>query len=91
MSKEDLQRFRREFYEKSSEAQIKMLRGLRGELADRRWRIIFDIDSARELLTLAHSKAEDKELKRILSEVDDKLDKVEQLIARIPDDFIPPF
>lgn len=91
MSEDDLQRLRREIYEKSSEAQIKMLQGLRGELADRRWQIILDIDSARELVMLARSKAEDKELKRILSEVNDKLDKVEQLIARIPDDFIPPF
>jgi malate/lactate dehydrogenase len=91
MSEDDLLRLRREMYEKASEAQIEMLKGLRGELVDRRWQIILDIDGIREMIMLALAKTEDKELKRVLSDVKDKLDQIEKLIARIPDDFIPAF
>jgi len=68
-----------------------MLKGLRDELASRRWELILDIDQIQELLTLAISKTEDKYVKEVISQARDKLDQVEQLIARIPDDFIPAF
>lgn len=91
MGEDNLLRLRREIREKSSKAQIVMLKGLRDELASRRWELILEIDGIRELLFLAISRAEDPELKQILARANSKLDHVEQSIARIPDDFIPPF
>jgi hypothetical protein len=91
MGEDNLLRLRREIREKSSEALIEMLKGLRDELASRRWELILEIDVIRELLFLAISKAEDPELKKILALANSKLDHVEQSIARIPDDFIPAF
>jgi len=91
MSEDDLLRLRREIREKFSDDKIEMLKGLRDELASRRWELILDIDQIQELLTLAISKTEDKYVKEVISQARDKLDKVEQLIARIPDDFIPAF
>ena len=91
MSEDDLLRLRREIREKFSDDKIEMLKGLRDELASRRWELILDIDQIQELLTLAISKTEDKYVKQVISQARDKLDKVEQLIARIPDDFIPAF
>ena len=91
MGEDNLQRLRREIREKSSEALIVMLKGLRDELASRRWELILEIDGIRELLFLAIAKAEDPELKEILAQANSKLDYVEQSIARIPDDFIPAF
>jgi hypothetical protein len=91
MGEDNLHRLRREIREKSSEAHIEMLKGLRDELASRRWELILEIDGIRELLFLAIAKAEDPELKEILAHANSKLDFVEQSIARIPDDFIPAF
>lgn len=91
MSEDNLLRLRREIREKFSDDKIEMLKGLRDELASRRWELILDIDQIQELLTLAISKTEDKYVKQVISQARDKLDKVEQLIARIPDDFIPAF
>ena len=62
MGEDNLQRLRREIREKSSEALIVMLKGLRDELASRRWELILEIDGIRELLFLAIAKAEDPEL-----------------------------
>lgn len=91
MGEDNSHRLRRKIREKSSKAQIEMLKGLRDELASRRWELILEIDAIRELLFLAIAKAEDPELKEILAQANAKLDHVEQLIARIPDDFIPAF
>ncbi len=91
MSEDDLLRLRREIREKFSDDKIELLKGLRDELASRRWELILDIDQIQELLTLAISKTEDKYVKDVISQARDKLDQVEQLIARIPDDFIPAF
>lgn len=91
MSEDDLLKVRREMYQKASAAQVEMLKGLRGELIDRRWQIILDIDSIREMIMLGLAKTDDQELKQILTDVKDKLDEIEKLIARIPDDFIPAF
>lgn len=91
MGEDNSHRLRRKIREKSSAAQIEMLKGLRDELASRRWELILEIDAIRELLFLAIAKAEDPELKEILAQANAKLDHVEQLIARIPDDFIPAF
>jgi hypothetical protein len=91
MSEDNLLRLRREIREKFSDDKIELLKGLRDELASRRWELILDIDQIQELLTLAISKTEDKYVKQVISQARDKLDKVEQLIARIPDDFIPAF
>lgn len=91
MGEDNLLRLRREIREKSSEAQIVMLKGLRNELASRRWELILEIDGIRELLFIAISKVEDPELKEILALANSRLDHVEQSIARIPDDFIPAF
>ena len=91
MSEDDLLRLRREIREKFSDDKIELLKGLRDELASRRWELILDIDQIQELLTLAISKTDDKYVKEVISQARDKLDQVEQLIARIPDDFIPAF
>lgn len=91
MGEDNLLRLRREISEKFSDDKIEMLKGLRDELASRRWELILDIDQIQELLTLAISKTEDKYVKEVISQARDKLDQVEQLIARIPDDFIPAF
>jgi len=91
MGEDNLLRLRREIREKFSDDKIEMLKGLRDELASRRWELILDIDQIQELLTLAISKTEDKYVKEVISQARDKLDQVEQLIARIPDDFIPAF
>lgn len=91
MGEDKLLPLRREIREKFSKAQIVMLKGLRNELASRRWELILEIDGIRELLFLAMSKTEDPELKQILAKANSKLDLVEQSIARIPDDFIPAF
>ncbi len=91
MGEDNLLRLRREIREKSSEALIEMLKGLRDELASRRWELILEIDGIRELLFLAIAKVEDPELKTLLAQANSKLDHVEQSIARIPDDFIPAF
>jgi len=91
MGEDKLLRLRREIREKSSEAQIEMLKGLRDELASRRWELILEFDGIRDLLFLAISKTEDPELKELLAKANSKLDQVEQSIARIPDDFIPAF
>ncbi len=91
MGEDKLLRLRREIREKSSEAQIEMLKGLRDELASRRWELILEFDGIRDLLFLAMSKTEDPELKELLAKANSKLDQVEQSIARIPDDFIPAF
>ncbi|HEY47312.1 MAG TPA: hypothetical protein G4O14_11075 [Anaerolineae bacterium] len=91
MGEDNLHRLRRELRDKSSEAYIETLKGLRDELASRRWELILEIDGIRELLFLAIAKAEDPDLKGILAQANSKLDHVEQSIARIPDDFIPAF
>jgi len=91
MDEDKLLDLRRELREKSSEAQIKMLKGLRNELASRRWELILEIDAVRELLFLAMSKTENPEIRQILAKANSNLDLVEQSIARIPDDFIPAF
>jgi hypothetical protein len=91
MDEDKLLDLRRELREKSSEAQIKMLKGLRNELASRRWELILEIDAVRELLFLAMSKTENPEIRQILTKANSNLDLVEQSIARIPDDFIPAF
>jgi len=91
MGEDKLLRLRREIREKSSEAQIEMLKGLRDELASRRWELILEFDEIRDLLFLTISKTEDPELKELLAKANSKLDQVEQSIARIPDDFIPAF
>ena len=91
MGEDDKLQFRREIREKFSDAQIEMLKGLRDELASRRWQLILDIDIINELIRLAIAKTEDQYVKEVLSKAMDKLSKVEQSIARIPDDFIPAF
>jgi len=91
MGEDNLLSIRRELRDKASKAQIEMLKGLRNELASRRWELILEIDAVRELLFLAMSKTEDPELKQILAKANSRLDWVEQSIARIPDDFIPAF
>ena len=91
MGDDDLLQLRREIREKFSESQIEMLKGLRDELASRRWQIILDIDIINELIRLAIAKTEEQYVKEVLSKAMDKLSQVEQLIARIPDDFIPAF
>ena len=91
MGDNDLLRFGREISEKFSESQVEMLKGLRDELASRRWQLILDIDIIKELIRLAIAKTEEQYVKEILSKAIDKLSQVEQSIARIPDDFIPAF
>lgn len=91
MGEDDPLQLRREIREKFSDAQIEMLKGLRDELASRRWQLILDIDIINELIRLAIAKSEDQYVKEVLSKAMNKLSKVEQLIARIPDDFIPAF
>jgi hypothetical protein len=91
MGDEDLSQLRREIREKFSESQVEMLKGLRDELASRRWQLILDIDIINELIRLAIAKTEEQYVKEVLSKAIDKLSQVEQLIARIPDDFIPAF
>ena len=91
MGEDNLLSIRRELRDKASKAQIEMLKGLRNELASRRWELILEIDAVRELLFLAMSKTEDPELKQILAKANSNLDLVEQSLARIPDDFIPAF
>jgi|GEM_PF-3447019 len=91
MGEDDLDQLRREIREKFSDAQVEMLKGLRDELASRRWQLILDVDVINELIKLAISKTEDQYVKEVLLKAMDKLSQVEQLIARIPDDFIPAF
>jgi len=91
MGEDDPLKLRREIREKFSDAQVEMLKGLRDELASRRWQLILDIDIINELIRLAIAKTEDQYVKEVLSKAMDKLSQVEQLIARIPDDFIPAF
>jgi hypothetical protein len=91
MEEDNLIKLRRELREKSSAAQIQMLKGLRDELASRRWEIILEIDAVREMVSHVMSDIGDQGHKEILEEVNQKLRQVEQLIARIPDDFIPAF
>jgi len=91
MGDDDLLQLRREIREKFSDAQVEMLKGLRDELASRRWQLILDIDIINELIRLAIAKTEEQYVKEVLSKAIDKLSQVEQLIARIPDDFIPAF
>lgn len=91
MGDDDLMQLRREIREKFSDAQVEMLKGLRDELASRRWQLILDMDIINELIRLAIAKTEDQYVKEVLSKAMDKLSQVEQLIARIPDDFIPAF
>ena len=91
MGDDDQMQLRREIREKFSESQIEMLKGLRDELASRRWQLILEIDIISELIRLAIAKTEEQYMKEVLSKAIDKLNHVEQLIARIPDDFIPAF
>ena len=91
MGDDDLLQLRREIREKFSESQVEMLKGLREELASRRWQLILDIDIINELIRLAIAKSEEQYVKEVLSKAMGKLSQVEQLIARIPDDFIPAF
>ena len=91
MGEDDKLQFRREISEKFSDAQVEMLKGLRDELASRRWQLILEIDIINELIRLAIAKTEDQYVKGVLSKAMNKLSQVEQSIARIPDDFIPAF
>jgi len=91
MGEDDPLQLSREIREKFSDDQVEMLKGLRDELASRRWQLILDIDIINELIRLAIAKSEDQYVKGVLSKAMDKLSKVEQSIARIPDDFIPAF
>jgi hypothetical protein len=91
MGEDDPLQFRREIREKFSDAQVEMLKGLRDELASRRWQLILEIDIINELIRLAIVKTDEQYVKEVLSKAMDKLSQVEQLIARIPDDFIPAF
>ena len=91
MGDDDLLQLGREIREKYSKSQVEMLKGLRDELANRRWQLILDMDIINELIRLAIAKTEDQYVKEVLSKAMDKLSQVEQLIARIPDDFIPAF
>ena len=91
MEDDNLLKLRRELREKSSAAQIQMLKGLREELASRRWEIILEIDAVREIVADVLANIGDQRQKELLQEASQKLRHVEQLIARIPDDFIPAF
>jgi len=91
MGEDDPLQLHREIREKFSDAQVEMLKGLRDELASRRWQLILDIDIINELIRLAIVKTEDQYVKGVLSKAMNKLSQVEQSIARIPDDFIPAF
>jgi hypothetical protein len=91
MEDDNLLKLRRELREKSSAAQIQMLKGLREELASRRWEIILEIDAVREIVADVIANIGDQRQKELLQEASQKLRNAEQLIARIPDDFIPAF
>ena len=91
MDDDDLLQLGREIREEFSESQIEMLKGLRDELANRRWQLILDIDIIKELIRLAIAKTEEQYVKEVLSKAMNRLGQAEQLIARIPDDFIPAF
>lgn len=80
-----------EDWETYSLRQVELLRGLREELATRRWELILEIDVVRDLLSAGAQKCPAPDLERILQRSLEKLEEVKQNLARIPDDFIPPF
>lgn len=91
MESADIQKKIHEDWESYSERQVELLRGLREELATRRWELILEIDVARDLLRAGQMKCDDQELQDLLDRAMVKLDEVKRNLARIPDDFIPPF
>jgi hypothetical protein len=91
MSENGTRAHRHEMWKEFSEGQVAFLRGLRKEISSRRWEIMLEIDSIQELVRLALSKTEDKELRNILSQVLVKSDNVHRTLSRIPEDFIPAF
>jgi hypothetical protein len=80
-----------EDWETYSLRKVELLRGLREELATRRWELILEIDVVRDLLSAGTQKCFDPDLERILQRSLEKLEEVKQNLARIPDDFIPSF
>jgi hypothetical protein len=91
MGSADIQKQIHDDWESYSQRQVELLRGLREELATRRWELILEIDVVRDLLRAGQKKCEDQELQSLLTRASDKLDVVKRILARIPDDFIPPF
>lgn len=80
-----------ENWESYSTRQVELLRGLREELATRRWELILEIDVIRDLLTAGLNKRQNADLERMVRRSLEKLEEVKRNLARIPDDFIPPF
>lgn len=91
MGSADIQKQIHDDWESYSQRQVELLRGLREELATRRWELILEIDVVRDLLRAGQKRCEDQELQSLLTRASDKLNEVKRILARIPDDFIPPF
>jgi hypothetical protein len=91
MSEDGARAQKHEVWKEFSEGQVAFLRGLRKEISSRRWEIMLEIDSIQELVRLALSKTEDKELCNVLSQILGKSDNIHRSLARIPEDIIPAF
>jgi hypothetical protein len=91
MGSAELQQKRIANWESYSLRQVELLRGLREELATRRWELILEIDVVRDLLRAGLGKCDDQGLESLIGRSLDKLQEVKRNLARIPDDFIPPF
>jgi len=91
MPAEDPSRQRQEAWEQFSQRQVNLLRGLRDQISSERWKIMLEVDAVQELARRAHATAHEHEVQDLLAQMLETLDEVHKQLARIPEDFIPPF
>jgi hypothetical protein len=91
MQEDDASRQRQEAWEQFSERQVNLLRGLRDQISSERWQIMLEVDSIQELARRARAIAHERDVQDLLAQMLETLDEVHKELARIPEDFIPPF
>lgn len=82
---------RQKLWAEYSHRQVEMLQALRGELSNRRWEIMLDVDDAKALVGELKNLAPEKEVQNVIARLLKKLNAIQEYLARIPEDLIPPF
>ena len=91
MGSDDLSRLRREIWQEFSDSQVEQLNSLRDEISSRRWKIMLEIDAIQRFVTGLETTTQEPEVKKILTEISDRLNEVHRELSRIPEEILPPF
>ena len=91
MPEERPSRARQEAWEQFSERQVSLLRSPREQISSQRWQIMLAVDTVQELARKAYASCHERELQDLLSQMLETLDAIHRDLARLPEDFIPPF